>query len=237
MLEKIGWNNDLNKYSIKQKLENKLIDAYDLNIQRIITNIRTTINQNDPFMNKWSSGFIFYFLTLPVAKKFNIDIMFKSSEMEAAINFTDYDLSLNPRLTPQISFPLEKYPLILPIFNGHSKIQMFEELSKTKFFKYIYSCFKNTEKRWCGKCPKCFRISKYCEILNIDKSKIGMQEGINGKIEYSSPQSINYQILMSLLYPNKKSLFKKFFLYWCLNNFSLSYLQKKIISRLKRLGF
>jgi 7-cyano-7-deazaguanine synthase in queuosine biosynthesis len=161
-------------------------------------------------MNKWSTGFLFYFLALPIAGHFGLEVLMKSSELEEALNFSDYDMSLNPRTVPAISFPAKNMPIILPAYNGHSKIQMFEELTSGNFIDYLYSCLKNTDKRWCGKCGKCVRISKYCEILGFDKSLIGMQEGIKGKRE-KSPISRNYWMIMDNLYSKKKSFVSKLF--------------------------
>lgn len=76
---------------------------------------------------------------------------------------------------------------------------MFEELSKTKYIKYLNSCFIGGSKRWCGNCSKCFRISEYCEAVGLDKSVIGMQEGIVG-VRERSPITKHYWDILEKLY-------------------------------------
>lgn len=203
-------NNETDNYSIKLDLENKLIEKYGLNIQKINTNIRAIVNDKDSFINKYSTGFMFYFLVLPISEKFNIQFLLEAVELENALNFTDYDLSLSPRTIPDTSFPHNNFPLIFPAYTGYAKVQLFEELAKTDFINYVYSCFNNSDKRWCGKCGKCRRISRYCEILGVDKKVIGMEEGIKVKRE-KSPLSRNYWIMMENIYSNKKSFLKKLF--------------------------
>lgn len=201
-------NNKEGEYSIKQQLEDQLIADYQLDIQRIRTNLRLIYDTRDSFVNKWSTGFLFYFLSLPVASEFNINMFFKSHELEAALNFTDYDLSMHPRFKPRIQVPHKNYPLMTPVFTGHAKVHMFDELTKTDFIKYIYSCLNNTDKRWCGACGKCYRISEYSETIGFDKSIIGMQEGIKGKRE-RSPIARNHWLLLDLFRGKKKSLASK----------------------------
>lgn len=203
-------NNELDNYSIKLKLENELVDKYNLNIQKITTNIRTIVNDKDSFINKYSTGFMFYFLALPVTKEFNIQFLLETVELELALNFTDYDLSFNPRTIASTSFPEESYPIIFSAFTGHSKVQLFEELAQTDFINYLYSCYNNTDKRWCGTCGKCRRISKYCEVLGVDKKTIGMQEGIKAKREKSPLTKIHW-LMMDNIYSHKTSFLKKIF--------------------------
>ena len=192
-------NNDINNAKIKFQLEEELIRTYGLNIQRIKTNIRSLINRNEEYVNKYVTGPLFYFLALPVAERYRIGFLIKSSELEEALNFSDYDLSLNPRSVYKISIKSKNFPIFVALNNQFSKIQMFEELSKTPFIKYLYSCFKNTDKRWCGECSKCFRISEYCERIGLDRRVIGMQEGIVG-VREKSPLARNYWIMMDKLY-------------------------------------
>ena len=194
-------NNDINNAKIKFQLEEELIKNYKLNMQRIKTNARSIINRNDEYVNKYVSGSLFYFLALPVADKYKISILFQTHELEEALNFSSYDYSLNPRMMPKIQLK-GKYPLFLPLYTSHSKIQMFKELSKTPFIKYLYSCFRNTDKRWCGECSKCFRISEYCERIGLDRKVIGMQEGIVG-VRETSPVTKNYWIIMDKIYGRK----------------------------------
>jgi len=191
-------NNDIDEAEIKFQLEESLIRDYNLNMQRIKTNARSIIKRNDEYVNKYVSGSLFYFLALPVADKYGILILFQTHELEYALNFSSYDYSMCPRMMQKIQLR-EMYPLFLPLYTSHSKIQMFEELSKTPFIKYLYSCFRNTDKRWCGECSKCFRISEYCERIGLDRKAIGMQEDIVG-VRETSHLAKNYWIMMDKLY-------------------------------------
>ena len=174
-------NNDINTAGIKFQLEEELIEKFSLNMQRIKTNLRDLIHKKDSFINRYSTGALFYFLSLPITYKFHLGYIYQVYEFEYAMNLTSYDLSISPRFVIDISIQKQNFPLYTPAFTGYSKLHMFKELAKTEFLEYIYSCFKNTEKRWCGKCGKCFRISEYCYYTGVDKNRIGMQEGIIGK--------------------------------------------------------
>lgn len=73
----------------------------------------------------------------------------------------------------------------------------------------MYSCSVNSNQRWDGQCSKCYRISEYCDTLNIDKSLIGMQENIKIVKERSGVIS-HYGNILDKLYGSKKSLLKIF---------------------------
>lgn len=196
-------NTSSNGVDIKKDLELKISSNYDLKFAYISTNARSLILKDDIFVNHYITGYLFYHLTLPVTQYYEISTIIKSSEMEEALNFSNHDLSLNPRFTPKISPKLPNYPLNIPYFNAYSKVQMFEELSKNGFLEYIYSCYYNSGQRWCGKCSKCFRISEYCERLGIDKRRINMQEGIIGIAEKGNIGK-NYWEIMDKLYGKTK---------------------------------
>lgn len=129
-----------------------------------------------------------------------VDILLKVSEYEEAANFTDFDLSLNPRFINYIT----DGPVFAPFMNAYSKIQMFEELSKTPYFDYIYSCLRNTDKRWCGECGKCRRIAEYGRRLGIDTSRIDLDPTIPYATE-TSPISRHYADLMDIVAPRSIS--------------------------------
>lgn len=200
-LEGAEWmnnNKDSANVSIKETITNELVEKYNLQLIRIDVNAAYLCNRLELFVNKYISGLMFYFISLPVMQELGINILIKSSEMEEALNFSDHDLSLNPRITSEISPKFENFPFHFPFFNAFSKVQMFDELSKTDFLEFVYSCYHNSGQRWCGKCSKCFRISEYCERLGIPKSRIGIQEGIIGVIEKGV--AANHWKLLDTLY-------------------------------------
>jgi len=195
-------NNDLHKRSIKQRLEDELISDFDIDFQRVTSNAWSLINKNDLYKNYYVTGLMFYWHSLPVCRQFGVYTVYESMELEYALSFESHDLSLTPSFLRNIIF--ENEPLFLPLFTCYPKIQMLAGLAETPFIKYIYSCFHNTDKRWCGECSKCYRISEYCERLDIDKRLIGMQEGIVGLRE-NSPLARFYWELPDQLYGKRKA--------------------------------
>lgn len=181
-----GWmNNDSETGRLKFSIEEELCEKYGLQIERVDMNIRPLLQMGDEEMNQYVTGGLFYFLSLPIADRFGIGTIYHSMEYEYASTFSDWDLSLSPYFTKNLFIRERSFPLVFSIYNAFPKVKMLEELSKTDFIRYIYSCFRNTDKRWCGECSKCFRISEFCERIVLDRSLIGMQEGIIGKRETS----------------------------------------------------
>lgn len=195
-------NNDIQNYSIKQQLEDDLISEFDLEFQRVTSNAFSLINKPDLYKNYYVTGLLFYWHSVPVCREFGIQNLYKSSEMEEALNFDYQDLSLHPSFLKYVI--MDDEPLFLPLFNCYPKIRMLEELAKTPFLRYIYSCYHNTNRRWCGKCTKCYRISEFCDRLGIDRNLIGMQEGIVGLRETGSI-SQHYWRYMDILYGRRRA--------------------------------
>jgi len=210
-------NNDKEKGDIKFKLEEELCKKYGLDIQRVEINLRPIWRFGDEYMNQYITGGLFYFLTLPIVEHFRISTLYHSMEYEYAMTFSDWDLSLNPRFSKNLYIKDDRFPILFSVYNAFPKVMMFHELAKTDFVKYIYSCFKNTSKRWCGKCSKCFRISEYCERIGLNRKTIGMQEGIVGFREKSS-LSKNYWRMMDMLYKRRYLRELKLMLKYYLNN-------------------
>lgn len=196
-----GWmNNDAESdgYAIKKNVEAALVQEQKVRLSRIETNARSLLNADDLCFNRYISGLLFYFLSLPFCLQNAINILYKSSEQEEAMNFTDHDLSLRAPIIPYLSFP--SHTLFLPIFNSFPKILMLNELRYTPFLKYVYSCFHNKKQRWCGECSKCGRISAFFERLGIDKKIVGMQDGIIS-IREDGPITKYYWEFMDKLFP------------------------------------
>lgn len=197
-------NSDYNRNSIKQDIQSKFEKKTGLSILNIETNIRKISQVDDLTMNEYATGAWMYFYALPLLRKFDAGYLLKVSEYEEASIFWDYDKSINARFLQYIPDGPSQ-PSFLPMFNAYSKIQMFDVLSRTSFFEYIYSCLHNTERRWCGECSKCRRIAEYCRRLNIDPARIGMPLDI----EYTTPQKgleLLYNEMMNRLYPYQPSV-------------------------------
>jgi len=194
-------NNDYQKNTIKRELEDELVQNLNLDLIRISSNALSLIKKSDLYKNHYVSGILFYWHSLPICISKGVNTIYKSSEMEEALNFDYQDLSLHPTFLKEIA--IQRGPLYLPLFNCYPKIQMLAELAKTPLLEYIYSCYHNTAKSWCGKCSKCFRISEFCERLGINKTRIGMQEGITGLKETGSI-SRHYWELADRLYGKRR---------------------------------
>jgi hypothetical protein len=65
---------------------------------------------------------------------------------------------------------------MLSQLNAIPKVKLLHMLytSNPEFCSYLYSCFKNSEKRWCGECGKCKRIWAFWEAIGIPRNHIGM---------------------------------------------------------------
>jgi hypothetical protein len=192
-------NNDHGRSNIKRDVEDRFEARFGLPIHRISTNARALFpTGDDSILNKFVTGAWFYFFLRPLLRKFGVNTLFKASEYEEAANFTDFDLSLNPRFINKIT----DGPLFLPLLNAYSKMQMFEELSHTPYFDYIYSCLNNTSSRWCGTCSKCRRLAEYGRRLKIDTERIELDPTIPYFSE-SSPISRHYALVMETLRPTR----------------------------------
>lgn len=192
-------NNDHGRSDIKRRVEEDFQKASGLVIRRIETNIRRLALVGDLEMNQHATGFWMYFYSVPLMRALGIGALLKISEYEEASIFWDYDRSINARFLQHIPGD-EALPTFLPMFNAFAKIQMFEELARTPFFPFVYSCLNNSEKRWCGECGKCRRIAEYCRRLGIDSTRIGLDPGV----AYVSPGTETgklYEEMMDRLYP------------------------------------
>lgn len=225
-----NWMNaDKSKSSIKYEIFNELIKEYGLNLQEINMNIRTLINESDEIFNRYVTGNIFYFLTLPIANKFNLGVLYLSTEEEYAQSPNSHDTTIHPRFVDNVYLKLANYPFMVSIYVGYSKIEMFKKLAQTNFIKYIYSCFCNTEKRWCGRCSKCFRISEYCDRVGLSRNIIGMQEGISG-IRENSDLSSHYWSNMDRIYGRKFFREMKLAIFYIIINIP-RFIQKRIFKK------
>lgn len=194
-------NNDTENM-VKRKLEDELCEKYGLEIKRVEINLRPIWKFGDEYMNHYITGGLFYFLALPIVEHLRIGTIYRSMEYEYAMTFNDWDLSINPRFSKNLYIKEDRFPLLFSVYNAFPKVMMLHELAKTDFVKYIYSCFNNTGKRWCGKCSKCFRISEYCDRIGLNRQTIGMKEDIVGLREKSSLAK-NYWLMMDMLYKRR----------------------------------
>jgi len=192
-------NNDHARSSIKEEVEARLQADMGVRLHRVETNARRLwIVSDDAVPNKLCTGLLFYFYMRPMMAALGVELLLKVSEFEEAQNFSDYDQSINPRFLSHIS----DGPVFVPFLNAYSKIQMFEELSRTPYFDYVYSCLNNTDKRWCGRCSKCRRLAEYGRRLGIDTGRIGLDPSIE-YVKETSPIGRNYAAAMDRVAPRR----------------------------------
>lgn len=192
-------NNDHSQSNVKHDVEERFERNLGHTIYRIDTNVRELVLLDDSKMNQFATGFWMYFLALPLMRHLDVGILFKISEYEEASIFWSYDRSLNPRFIHRVPGDT-RLPAFSPFGNAFAKIQMFEELSRTPYLEYVYSCLRNTNKRWCGECGKCRRIAEYCRRLGVDGERIGMDVP---SIEFRADTRVSrlYEETMNNLYP------------------------------------
>ncbi len=176
-------NADKEKSPIKYNLISELMQKYQLSMQEVSMNVRSLLKDTNAVFNRFVTGNLFYFLSAPIADKFGIGTLYLSTELEYALSEEEHDQSIHPQFVNNIFVKNPSWPLFMSIYMGFPKVSMFAKLAQTDFIKYIYSCFNNSSKRWCGACSKCFRISEFCDRIHLDRSVIGMQEGITGRRE------------------------------------------------------
>ncbi len=191
-----NWMNaDKDKSPIKYNLISELTQKYGLSLEEVSMNVRNLIKDTDAIFNRFVTGNLFYFLAAPIADKFGIGTLYLSTELEYALEVGEHDQSIHPRFVNNVFVKKPSWPLFMSIYMGFPKVSMFAKLAKTDFIKYIYSCFNNSQKRWCGACSKCFRISEFCDRIHLDRQIIGMQEGITGRREHSPVTRYSWQYM------------------------------------------
>ncbi len=188
-------NADKEKSPIKYNLISELTQKYKLSLQEITMNVRSLLKDTNAVFNRFVTGNLFYFLSAPIADKFGIGTLYLSTELEYALSEKEHDQSIHPMFVNNIFVKHPSWPLFISIYMGFPKVSMFAKLAQTDFIKYIYSCFNNSHKRWCGNCSKCFRISEFCDRIHLDRRVIGMQEGITGIRENSPSTRYSWQYM------------------------------------------
>lgn len=168
-------NNDAANRAVKEALEDALVAEQGVELERVRTNARVLVERSDYYVNELVTGPLFYWLSLPVLRRCGAHTLYYGAEMETALVFGS-DRSIVPQFLHEIVFPGQ--PLFVSILTCYPKLQILEELARTPFIRYVYSCLRNTERRWCGDCAKCARISDYCALLGLDRTLIGMQAEI-----------------------------------------------------------
>jgi hypothetical protein len=171
-------NSDYGKSSIKLELQHKLAREYKVSFLRVWTDARLLFNDGDPHVNRYVTGTLMYYTLLPLLRLHSVSVCIFGAEMEYAQVEDAYDQSIHPRHIHRVVRPPN--PPILPALTAIPKVRLLSDLYERapEFLAYLYSCFSNTSRRWCGDCGKCRRISRFCEVIGIPKHLIGMQEDI-----------------------------------------------------------
>lgn len=169
-------NNDYSKFPLKRDLENLMTTNTGLTLVRVSTNLKNLIlssHQVDETLNSHTTGGFLYSLSIPVSRHFGIGFLHKSSELEEALNFSQFDGSLNPRSYALLQTP-NGGPFPLSSFNAFPKVAMLSHLLRSPWRDYFYSCLNNTSERWCGECSKCARTAAMIESLGYPLEIAGL---------------------------------------------------------------
>lgn len=171
-------NNDHAASELKFDLENRLLAEFDLEIARVWHNLKEVVVTPDEYMNKYITGGLMYYLFTPVIREKNCGVVYHSMEREYLIVNEQYDRSIHPLFSHHVA--RSTLAPLRTMMTEYTKIELLDRLygNNPKLCAYLYSCLNNTQLRWCGKCCKCRRLSAFCEEVGINKSLIGMQEGI-----------------------------------------------------------
>lgn len=169
-------NADYAKFKHKEELEDQFAEALGCELVRVYTDIkRAFLDQEDldEQINRIVTGLLFYFLCLPVSDVKGLSFIVKSSELEEALNFSEFDKSLNPR---DWASPIRQtnWPIALSPFSSFPKIFMLEEILGNLGREFFSSCLNNSEARWCGICSKCVRVHQMCQVIGFDPAEIDL---------------------------------------------------------------
>jgi len=171
-------NNDYALSPLKRRLEDQLLSEFELTIARVWHNTKQIVSEGDEYINMYITGSLMYYSTAPVLRQMKIRAVFHAMELEYTQVGKCYDRSINPAFSYVI--PRKNLPPLVPILSSIAKVEILEMLyhRNPRLCSYLYSCLNNSDRRWCGKCGKCARISAFCEAIGIPKAHIGMQEAI-----------------------------------------------------------
>lgn len=185
-------NSDYDQSSIKVKIQEGMTRRYGLEYLRAWTDARTLYPEGDIYVNKYITGSLFYYLLLPIMRRVGVGVCYLASELEYGLCDLPYDLSIHPRFIHKVS--REPDPPFLSPLNANPKVDLLDDLYRgnPELCSYLYSCLLNSEKRWCGECGKCRRVSAFCEAIGIPLSLIGMQEGISHEPETDSKERARF---------------------------------------------
>jgi hypothetical protein len=171
-------NSDYDKSSIKLELQHKLAREHNVSFLRVWTDARLLFSDGDLHVNRYVTGTLMYYTLLPLLRLHSVSLCIFGAEMEGAQDEDVYDQSIHPRHIHRVVRPPN--PPILSALTAFPKVRLLFDLYERapELLDFLYSCFNNTSRRWCGDCGKCRRISKFCEVIGIPKHRIGMQEDI-----------------------------------------------------------
>jgi len=203
--EPMWMNNDYSVYPLKKKLEDQLAERYNLQIIRVWHDLRPLFNETDEYVNQWITGGFMYYSLVPQMRELNIHLLLQASELEYALVCEQYDRSIHPSFINNIA--RKPLPPIFSVLNAITKVELLDLLysSNSELCRYIYSCLRNSERRWCGECGKCRRISAFCKAVAVPFSLIEMQEDIPHIRETGELTNLYGRSLDNYLAKNKAS--------------------------------
>jgi hypothetical protein len=195
-----GWMNNQTDANIgvKYQLENHLCDRFGLELLRARSNARQVSYLPEPTLHYYCSGGIFHWMAAAAGLRLGMVQFFISQELEGTLIREHGDLSLKPDSVFGSGHP--ECPMVVPIFGWAAKAELFDRLKDTDLFEYVYSCSHNGERRWCGKCGKCWRMAEYCDMFGIPIERLGMDERPRGSLGRSRRHRV-WQLMADHLYP------------------------------------
>ena len=166
-------NNTNGDVSLKRKLEFDVAAKNGLELIYARVNIREITSRVwDSTLHQFCTGGMFYWCAAAAGLARGISLFVISQELEYTLIRDRFDKSL----TPDHLFRTHhaEAPLVIPVMGWASSFELFGSLRDSPLIDSLYSCFHNTEKRWCGTCGKCYRVFEWARRNDIDPARFGM---------------------------------------------------------------
>ena len=187
LLEILGpsWmNSDYGRNPIKRRLHDEMAARFGLTFLRAATSIRPLLTLDEADVSRYVTGSLFYTTALPFIRTLDLRNVFLAAEYEFALLEETFNQSIHPRFVHRI--PKCGGTGVISALNGIPKIELLDWLYRRdpELSRYLYSCFWNSEKRWCGRCGKCRRMFAFCKEIGIPPEWVGMEDEIDVTPEY-----------------------------------------------------
>ncbi len=185
-------NNTSGDVSLKRKLEFDVAAKNGLELIYARVNIRKITSRVwDATLNHFCTGGMFYWCAAAAGLARGISLFIVSQELEYTLIRDRFDKSL----TPDHLFRTHhaEAPLLIPVMGWASSFELFGSLRESPLMDSLYSCFHNSETRWCGKCGKCYRVYEWARRNAVDPARFGMLEPPQRITEGSQLHRLHWQ--------------------------------------------